>query len=116
EEESLFVLRTLQMYTALAAFIAEHPDEMAVAQHPWAHFRGFDPRTERQHHAFAMYLILRQGKSPRLYPLALTPGGLDATEPVIPHVKPMTVTWEALGEPALPTREQVAGLLLASGV
>lgn len=114
EEESRFVLRALAMYDALEAYEAAHPKDAAVAQHPWGRFRGFDARTEPQHHGFALFVIRRMGQFPSRL-AAATSGGLDAGAPAIPHVRPMTVEWEAQGAPAALTHEQAAALLLASG-
>lgn len=115
EEESRFVLRALRMYEALEAYEAAHPEDVAIAQHPWGRFRGFDLRTEPQHHGFALFVIRRMGQFPSQHTHA-TAGRLDAGAPAIPHVRPMTVEWEAQGEPRALTREQAAAILLASGV
>jgi uncharacterized protein YfbU (UPF0304 family) len=115
EEESQFVLRALAMYEALEAYEAAHPEDAAIAQHPWGRFRGFDAKTEPQHHGFAVFVIRRMGRFPSRL-AAATQGQLDAGSPAIPRVRPMTIEWEAQGAPAALTHEQAAALLLASGV
>jgi uncharacterized protein YfbU (UPF0304 family) len=115
EEECLLVLRVLHMYGALDAHVRDNPVDAAVAQHPWARFRGFDAATEPQHHAFAIYVMRRLGKFPEQWARAAEAGGFDAGVPTLLHVRPMAAAWQAMGEPVPLTHEQAAAVLIASG-
>lgn len=112
DEDTSFVMDTLDMYRAIADYISANPNDSEVTSHSFARFSGFCGNTEGSLLGFTQFVI----KTRHLYEeqLAHERHGFNSHMPISDIYGRMLATWRDSGSPHELSRDQVVSILSAA--